>query len=762
MEEPLKIFLSHATKDEETMREIAAMLESKGYLCWYAQDRQAIPIGEKYYVEIVEGIDQVDIVLLLHSKHVQDSKWVDKEIEYSYNKNKLILPLMIDDAPLARQLELIVSTMQMLFLHSFPSLETAVDELHERMEDYRIASQDGVHTTGWLNRIHKKTAHTNTVLLGSLTAFQLLPKRLEQLTKTYITVPEYHSLSGALNEERALILHNEQRTGKYTTGLALLQETGVKHVVEILPTATLADLVKNSLKHHTGYIIKNIDPGFFERMTPAVWEELKSKLEQTESYLVLTTSLGAAPPWIGLHQVSIPDSYLVLERHIQEYNGDSTTDIPEQVLSYIKDRLPHEIAEITKHLLPVFNGEKTFADVQHVFESKVQERVSAWFKENGTSLDLVAQYLSLAVLTETTERFYITAVNSLKKTLEASWPAEKMTLMNDRERLQLLNAERFTVMTNTDLSYIQEDAVRLQRPEESKVILLTFWDMFRSVRPQLLQWLENIMLLTKNKEKESAELAVAELANRDMLLVRQELLQKWAKHEDFALRLSTVKILVLLADQHSRLREVSYLLNSWTSQNNNTRLQWTGAAALGTELGFYLYPRSLSMLKHVYMNNQKPLEHAVRQSFTSLYQLGTVSREYDEAFFSFFNDWLDEEKWGSPDTKALVHFFFSIVSQRGSAFTPFNAQEVCRMLYSFAEEALLSSMTKKLVLHLIEDNIEKHPEKFALLVYKLRHHQHSAIQERTVNWLKSGMQSQREASIYMAFYKEIKEYAGRN
>lgn len=90
----MDIFLSHSTKDTNSVNELLTIIEKAGIGCWIAP--RNICGGMPYADEIVSAIKQCRIVLLVVSANTLKSEHVLNEIEVAVNNQKIILPFKID------------------------------------------------------------------------------------------------------------------------------------------------------------------------------------------------------------------------------------------------------------------------------------------------------------------------------------------------------------------------------------------------------------------------------------------------------------------------------------------------------------------------------------------------------------------------------------------------------------------------------------------------------------------------------------------
>ncbi len=88
------VFISHSSKDEDRVNDILKELEDSGIKCWIAP--RNLLGGMPYAEEIVEGIKNCKVMLLVMSHNALASEHILNEIETAVNCSKIILPFKID------------------------------------------------------------------------------------------------------------------------------------------------------------------------------------------------------------------------------------------------------------------------------------------------------------------------------------------------------------------------------------------------------------------------------------------------------------------------------------------------------------------------------------------------------------------------------------------------------------------------------------------------------------------------------------------
>ena len=93
----MDVFISYSTKDEELANSICYVLERTRVKCWIAP--RNIDTGKKYTGQIMEGLRSCKCMVLVESKHSNDSEQVENEIAIAADLKKItVIPYKIDGA----------------------------------------------------------------------------------------------------------------------------------------------------------------------------------------------------------------------------------------------------------------------------------------------------------------------------------------------------------------------------------------------------------------------------------------------------------------------------------------------------------------------------------------------------------------------------------------------------------------------------------------------------------------------------------------
>jgi hypothetical protein len=89
------VMISHSHEDKPAADAACAALEARGIRCWIAP--RDINPGQDWAASIVEAIRDAQIMLLVFSRHANQSPQVQREVGQAANSGKVLLPLRIED-----------------------------------------------------------------------------------------------------------------------------------------------------------------------------------------------------------------------------------------------------------------------------------------------------------------------------------------------------------------------------------------------------------------------------------------------------------------------------------------------------------------------------------------------------------------------------------------------------------------------------------------------------------------------------------------
>lgn len=97
-----EVFISYSRKDEDSVVPLKALLNEHGITYWI--DKDGIFSGENFKEVIVDAIDTAKAVIFMSSVNSNTSCYVIREIGCAVQRNKTIIPLMLDSSPYAKSI----------------------------------------------------------------------------------------------------------------------------------------------------------------------------------------------------------------------------------------------------------------------------------------------------------------------------------------------------------------------------------------------------------------------------------------------------------------------------------------------------------------------------------------------------------------------------------------------------------------------------------------------------------------------------------
>jgi hypothetical protein len=126
------VFISYSTRDTKTADTICDGLEAQGIRCWIAP--RDIEPGTQWADSISAAIADAMVMIVVFSKHANDSKQVKRELTLADSAGLTIIPFRIDESPLSGAFEYYFSACHWLDA-SKPPLHSHIARLTEILSD---------------------------------------------------------------------------------------------------------------------------------------------------------------------------------------------------------------------------------------------------------------------------------------------------------------------------------------------------------------------------------------------------------------------------------------------------------------------------------------------------------------------------------------------------------------------------------------------------------------------------------------------------
>lgn len=167
------IFISYSRKDTDIADRICRVLDK--HAIPYFIDRTNLVHGSRFTEDIALAIEECRLILFLASKNSYDSQYTIKEINYGINKHKNILPYIIDDSQLPRNLSFLLSDLSWAFMNQHPIEPDLVNSIKKLIavedessaEEYEDRALDEYFKENWTEAM---TFFKKAAALGSIEA----------------------------------------------------------------------------------------------------------------------------------------------------------------------------------------------------------------------------------------------------------------------------------------------------------------------------------------------------------------------------------------------------------------------------------------------------------------------------------------------------------------------------------------------------------------------------------------------------------------
>ena len=121
-----QVFISYASSDYQVVEKIYHALAAKNIRCWW--DRRDIQPGDKWPKELASALEQAKVVILVFSAHTSQSEWVEREINYAVDNNKIIILFRVENVSPQGTFSLLKSNYQWMDAFT-PPLQDHIERL---------------------------------------------------------------------------------------------------------------------------------------------------------------------------------------------------------------------------------------------------------------------------------------------------------------------------------------------------------------------------------------------------------------------------------------------------------------------------------------------------------------------------------------------------------------------------------------------------------------------------------------------------------
>lgn len=156
------VFVSYSRKDSDIVNHICKIMEQRQIR--YYRDTTEIPGGSFFFEELADAITDSYVFLYIGSKNSYNSIYTPKEISFAIaEKKNIIIPFLIDEEPLPRNLRLAFSDLNVRNIEEH-KIETIVDDIIDsvpRLKDISIIREEISEVSGLSYFPHYREALAN-------------------------------------------------------------------------------------------------------------------------------------------------------------------------------------------------------------------------------------------------------------------------------------------------------------------------------------------------------------------------------------------------------------------------------------------------------------------------------------------------------------------------------------------------------------------------------------------------------------------------
>jgi len=487
---------------------------------------------------------------------------------------------------------------------------------------------------------------------------------LDDLTRRYAKVAGYDMLLDRLRSTNLLVLRGAPGTGRTATVLRLLAAVASEAVSRFGPETDLRSLPDSELEPGFGYLMELV-PGWGNAPPLAMHiDRLRGQLTDRKCFMVLVAPHDiryrtAFEDYIA--DCPLPDAQIVLDLAVEheirkrpdlaaalQNLGAST-----KLAGSSARRLPSEIRWLVTLMVSHAMGDITFDDMTARSDESLSRYVADWFEPlanipAGPAADeqvrLATFRIALAVFDQTPYDLVAEAGERLaEEILTAGSPRRRpgrAVFANHRDdyvadsRARLVpGITRFgrAGAPSTFAQYIDE---RLPA-----AVLGHVWNV-HNIRSPLTSWLRSLSLDQRPYVWMRAALAIGMLSSWDFSYSFHELIDPWARSPDQEIRHRLVAAVALdAAARNDDVRPVVRgILDGWCSKGTREQ-RWTGATALGYDLGLLDAEKSLKDLRIIGCWEDGDLAPVASWAAARIFARGGI-----EPVLTVLDDWLGDDR----------------------------------------------------------------------------------------------------------------------
>ncbi|MYV98289.1 hypothetical protein GT354_42565 [Streptomyces sp. SID3343] len=498
----------------------------------------------------------------------------------------------------------------------------------------------------------------------------------ELVARTFVQPMGYLRARGMM-ARHLLLLTGEPGSGKRTLALHLMQD---QHVENVIAVDGVDNLMRLSIRRHTGYVIDGAASDGLAGYPPHELELLRQRLTERDSVLLVTCAVSARTPatWAPWRvHCQRPDPVQVLRSHLahhldRDWERRHLDLVDEDIVELVRtDGRPDHAASVACDLAEVARGRFTRNDVLSALRDRDHTAVEDWLREHPSYADwsfmiaaAVFEGHDYGVVTERATALRGLLTRRLPRSdddAQDTWPPQPRAA-----RLRSIHA----VLDEDDVIRgrvrYRLDRVRFDRPHWGAAVRRHVWSGYPDLCDVLVDWLAQTPRRPAEVHRDAARAVGGFIAagrgHQPLAPVG-----RWAR-EGGAKRPLAVLALRAAAQDPVVATQVRHLLELWSRERTRSDLRLTAALAYPGLAS--VYPgRTLSDLLKLARTGEQTVAFAARDSVVELCRDGMPAQAILELLESWEQAGAAAELtarlvWDDPSERILTSEVFEAVVRR--------------------------------------------------------------------------------------------------
>jgi hypothetical protein len=458
-----------------------------------------------------------------------------------------------------------------------------------------------------------------------------LNDNLSLLRSIFVESRNYLKFKDEMKNNNLIIIHGNENTGRFSTGLNFITEKNLKMYWEIITDGCKLETIRDiRFEGNNGYILRNISDSNIKILESNRLFKLNEALKKVKSYLVIIID---------------ECTYSLIKRDAFNFSFDWTSDyrkediIYNHILHFYKNEHSEEvkvndikikkiinkpkikeminllnisdIPEFTYNIAKQLSGNLTENEISQKIAENIDSEIEK-FIEDSDSCSEQLFILTLAMLEGIGYRQIIKGYKLLKVKLEKHLSLEDLDEINQKKYLMIKRSDRLKKVRAYITYGIQQkkygsekvELVEFNNKRYSNIIIRYFWREFDSWRIDITEWLLEVGKNSNYFSKRRIIKKLGYICTFDFNLVIDKMQKEWVVNGRRN-KIATAKVLnhASLDDKVMLMKQLN-LIQHWATLKNNKDLN---------EVALYCYAILFERIS-IFDNDLKNIKGIIQKS----------------------------------------------------------------------------------------------------------------------------------------------------